>query len=99
MQNVTKETLVKAIYNITSQQNTIATSREIKDFFDNQGINWGHPHGWPLKMAEEEERSCASPRIIKYKKGNAPNSMVGFARQEHESEANYFAKNNGWTRK
>jgi hypothetical protein len=55
------------------------TSRDVKDRLDELGTDFGDPHGYRLRDAEDGEFASPGRRLVKWKKGAADSTqMVGY---------------------
>jgi len=44
----------------------------VKEWLDERDIDWGNPHGWRIRDAEDAEFASPNPRLIKMKMGTQP---------------------------
>jgi len=48
------------------------TSRDVKNRLTGLGVDWGDPHGWPIRKVEDIEFRSPRPRLVKWKQGTRP---------------------------
>jgi hypothetical protein len=98
---VSPDDLVKCVDHYwTSEHLGLVPSRKVKNWLSMQAIDWGEPHGWPIRAAEDAEFRASLPRIAKWKQGRG--GIVGFsfslqANSDAYGTAQHFAREQGWS--
>ena len=77
--NLTADLLVECVEHHSRLGARPVTSRQVKDRLDELGTDFGDPHGWPIKGAEDIEFASPGRRLVKWKKEPADSTqMVGY---------------------
>jgi hypothetical protein len=69
---LTADLLVECVEYLAKRGARPVTSRGVKNRFDELGVEWGDPHGWPIRKAEDVEFASPRPRLVKWKMGARP---------------------------
>ena len=62
------DTLVKCIEWHAAKGDHYIDSATYKQWLTGQGIDWGDPHGWPIRAAEDAE-FAGQKRLVKWRAG------------------------------
>lgn len=79
---MTADELVRAVTALGTPEEPLVTGAKLKPWFDQNGIDWGYRHGWPIRGAGDEEFARPCPRLTKWKQGRARNARVAFSLAE-----------------
>jgi hypothetical protein len=90
---ITPDTLVAHVEQLVQQGEPIVTSRSVKNSLTAAGEDWGDPHGWPIRNAEDVEMNAPSPRLVKWRIGG----MIGYSLAGDAAAAS-LAQRRGYTR-
>jgi hypothetical protein len=82
---LTADILVEQIISFSAEGIFLVTSDQLKRRLSELGIDWGPPHGFRIRDAEDGELSTSKPRLVKWKAGDSPNSKVGYSLSPQQS--------------
>ncbi len=74
---ISADILVKCIEAHDTAGIPFVTSEQVKQWCDESGIDWGRPHGWRFRDAEDEVFRATKPQLVKWKIDGRTNGYSG----------------------